>query len=225
MAATGKPVVVVLINGRPLSTTWIAENIPAILEAWYPGEQGGHAIADILFGKINPSGKLTVSILRSVGQVPKYYSQKASARGVYKQPGSPGKPGRDYVYSEPSPLYEFGFGLSYTTFKYSNLRVSPSKIAKNGKVKVSVKVTNTGKRDGKEVVQLYINDIISSVTTPVRLLKRFEKISLKAGKSKTVVFELGANDLSLLDVDMERVVEPGQFEIIISNLKKQFEVC
>lgn len=224
VAATGTPVVVVLINGRPLSISWIAENIPAILEAWYPGEQGGHAIADILFGRVNPSAKLTMSIPRSVGQVPKYYSQKPSARGYYKKPGSPGRPGRDYVYSETSPLYDFGYGLSYTDFGYSKLRVSPSKVAPEGTVKVSVDVRNTGSRSGKEVVQLYINDVVSSVTTPVKALKGFKKVNLKPGQVKTITFELGPDELSLLNEDMEPVVEPGIFEVMIGGLKKSFEV-
>ncbi|MCK5157182.1 MAG: glycoside hydrolase family 3 C-terminal domain-containing protein, partial [Spirochaetales bacterium] len=224
VAATGTPVVVVLINGRPLSIPWIAEQVPAILEAWYPGEQGGHAIADILFGKVNPSAKLTMSIPRSVGQVPNYYCQKPSARGYYKKPGSPGKPGRDYVYSETSPLYEFGYGLSYTSFSYDNLCVSPSITIPEGKVKVSIDVGNTGDRPGKEVVQLYINDVVSSVTTPEKLLKRFEKVGLNPGEVKTITFELGFDDLSLLNEDMEPVVEPGVFEVMIGGLKKSFEV-
>ncbi len=224
VAETGTPVVVVLINGRPLSTAWIAEHIPAVLEAWYPGEQGGHAIADILFGKVNPSAKLTMTIPRSVGQVPIYYCRKPSAGGYYKMPGAPGRPGRDYVYSESSPLYDFGYGLSYTRFRYSKLRVSPSRIAPDGMVTVSVTIRNAGDRAGKEVVQLYINDVVSSVTTPVKLLKRFEKITLKPGEVKTVTFEIGPEDLSLLNEEMQRIVEPGAFEVIVGGLKKQFEV-
>ena len=224
VAATGTPVVVVLINGRPLSTSWIAENIPAILEAWYPGEQGGHAIADILFGKVNPSGKLTMSIPRSVGQVPNYYSKRPSAYGFYKERGAPGKPGRDYVYSEVSPLYDFGYGLSYTSFHYSKLRVSPSKIVSEGTVKISVDVRNSGDRPGKEVVQLYINDVVSSVTTPVKALKGFKKINLKPSEVKTVTFNLGPNELSLLNKDMESVVEPGVFKVMIGGLTQKFEI-
>lgn len=224
VAATGTPVVVVLINGRPLSIVWIAEHIPAILEAWYPGEQGGYAIADILFGKINPSAKLTMSFPRSVGQVPKYYSQKPSARGIYKKPGSPGKPGRDYVYSQSSPLYEFGHGLSYTSFHYSNLRITPEKIGPCGEVRVRVEVKNTGKREGDEVVQLYVNDVVSSVTTPVKTLKRFKKIKLKPGEKKEVKFMLNAHDLSLINRDMKPVVESGKFEIMTGGLKDTFEV-
>ena len=224
VAATGTPVVVVLINGRPLSVSWIAENIPAILEAWYPGEQGGHAIADILFGEVNPSAKLTMSIPRSVGQVPVYYSRKPTAYGYYRQRGAPGKPGRDYVYSEVSPLYDFGFGLSYTEFRYSNLRVSPSRIAPEATVKVSVDVRNIGSRPGKEVVQLYINDVVSSVTTPAKILKGFKKTDLRPGQVKTITFELGPDELSLVNEDMELVVEPGVFEVMIGSLEKSFEV-
>lgn len=224
VVATGTPTVAVLINGRPLSIPWIDEHVPAILEAWYPGEQGGHAIADILFGRVNPSGKLTVSFPRSVGQVPKYYSQKPSGRGHYKNPGSPDIPGRDYVDSDPSPLYDFGFGLSYTTFRYSRLRVTPTRIGCDDSVKVSVDVRNTGHRTGKEVVQLYLNDVASSVTTPNKLLKDFKKITLQAGEKQTLEFELTSGDLSLLNVEMKRVVEPGIFEVTIGSLTKRFEV-
>jgi beta-glucosidase len=223
IVSTGTPVIVVLINGRPLSISWIAEHVPAIVEAWYPGEQGGHAIADILFGKTNPSGKLTMTIPRSVGQVPKYYSQKPSARGYYKQPGTPEKPGRDYVYMEPSPLYEFGYGLSYTSFKYSKLSVTPN-IEAGQNVKVSINIRNTGKIAGKEIVQLYINDVISSVTTPIKLLKQFKKTNLKPGEMKTVQFMLNYDDLSFIGRDMKPVVEPGIFEVMIGPLKKQFQL-
>lgn len=224
VTATGTPVIVVIISGRPLTIGWINGNVPAILQAWYPGEQGGHAIADILFGKVNPSAKLTVSMLRCVGQVPKYYCQKPSGRGIYKKPGSPGKPGRDYVYSDPSPLFDFGYGLSYTKFKYSNLKIMPGKINPDGKVTVSVNVKNVGKLKGKEIVQLYINDLVSSVTTPVKLLKGFDKIELSPGQSKSVTFVLKPEDLALLDADMNRVVEPGEFEVMVGPLKKSFTV-
>ncbi len=224
VAATGTPTVVVLVHGRPNSITWIAEHIPAILDAWYPGEEGGNAVADILFGKVNPSGKLPISVPRTVGQTPAFYNYKPSARGYYKKPGSRENPGRDYVFMTPAPLFEFGFGLSYTTFKYSNLRVTPSKISPAGTVTVSVKVANTGKRDGKEVVQLYINDVVSSVTTPVKVLRGFKKISLKPGRKMTVEFTLGPDDLALINEKMETVVEPGDFEVKVGSLKKTFRV-
>ena len=224
VSETGTPTIVVLVNGRPYSIPWMAENVPAIVEAWYQGEEGGHAIADVLFGKVSPSGKLPVSVPRSVGHVPAFYNHMPSARGVYHVPGAPGKPGRDYVFSHPSPLFEFGHGLSYTTFKYSNLRVSPRKILPDGSVAVRVDVRNAGKVAGKEVVQLYVNDVISSLTAPVKALRRFEKIHLAPGEKKTVTFTLGPEDLALLDESQEWVVEPGDFEVMIGGLTKTFAV-
>ena len=224
VVATGTLTVVVLINGRPLSILWIAENVPAILEAWYPGEQGGNAIADILFGKENPSGKLPVAIPRCVGQVPVFYNQKPSGRGYYHQPGMPGRPGKDYVFTTPEPLYEFGYGLSYTKFKYSNLRVTPTTIDPGGQVRVSVDIRNSGSREGKEVVQLYLRDLVSSVTTPVKVLRGFKKINLKPNQGRTVNFVLSAKDLALLDEYMEWIVEPGVFEVMVGPLKRKFKV-
>ena len=224
VCATGTPTVVVLVHGRPYDLHWMHRHVPAIVEAWYPGEEGGHAIADVLFGKVNPSGKLPVSIPRSVGHVPACYNHKPSARGCYHRAGSPQKPGRDYVFSWPTALYEFGHGLSYTTFKYTNLRLSPKRIHPGGRVAVSVDVRNSGKLAGKEVVQLYLNDEVSSTTTPVKALRRFDKIDLEPGQKVTVRFELGPEDLRLLDEDMNWVVEPGRFEVMIGGLKKTFEV-
>jgi len=218
------PTIVVMIHGRPYSIPWMAEHIPAIIEAWYPGEEGGNALADVLFGKVNPSAKLPVSVPRSVGHVPVFYNHKPSARGFYKSPGAPDKPGRDYVFSPPTPLFAFGHGLSYTTFKASNLRLSPRRIPPGGRVDVAVDIRNTGKRTGKEVVQLYLNDVVSSVTTPVKALRGFEKIELKPGEKKTVCFVLTPDDLGLLDQNMEFVVEPGTFEVVVNGLKKTFEV-
>ena len=222
--ATGTPTIVVLVHGRPYAVSWMAEHIPAIVEAWYPGEQGGAALADVLFGKVNPSGKLPVSVPRSVGHVPAFYNYKPSARGYYHKGGSPESPGRDYVFSPTTPLYEFGHGLSYTRFSYSNLRVSPKRILPGGRVNVSVEVRNAGNRAGKEVVQLYVNDMVSSVTTPVKALRRFKKIELKPGERESVSFELGVADLALLDRNMNRVVEPGTFEVIVGGAKKTFDV-
>ena len=224
VAATGTPTVVVLINGRPLSVSRIAENVPAILEAWYPGEQGGRAIADIIFGRVNPSGKLPISVPRTVGQVPNYYNRKPSAGGYYHKPGQVGKPGKDYIFTSPAPLFEFGHGLSYTKFSYSNLRVRPRRISPAGQVEVEVDVCNSGRRRGKEVVQLYVNDVVSSVTTPVKTLRGFKKIQLRPGEKKTVGFVLGRRDLALLDENMQSVVEPGKFEVMVGGLKKCFEV-
>ena len=221
---TGTPTVVVLVHGRPYSIPWVAERIPAIVEAWYPGEEGGNALADVLFGKVNPSGRLPVSIPRSVGNSPAFYNHKPSARGYYHRPGTPAEPGRDYVFEKPGPLYPFGHGLSYTTYRYTNLRVSPRKIFPGGRVRVRVDVRNTGKAAGKEVVQLYVNDVVSSVTTPVKTLRRFEKIGLKPGERKTVRFELAQDDLALLDEHMNWTVEPGAFEVMVGGLRRAFEV-
>jgi len=222
--ATGTPTVVVLVHGRPYSIAWMAENVPAILETWYPGEEGGNALADVLFGKVNPSGKLPVSVPRSAGHVPVYYNHKPSARGYYHKPGTPEAPGRDYVFSTPEPLWPFGHGLSYTTFRYSGLRATPSRIRPGGEVEVSVTVRNAGKRAGKEVVQLYLNDVVSSVTTPVKVLRRFRKIHLEPGERRVVTFTLRPDDLALLDGNMNWVVEPGEFEVMVGPLKRTFEV-
>lgn len=224
VVATGTPTVVVLINGRPLSITWINQHVPAILEAWYPGEQGGYAIADVLLGRVNPSGKLPISFPKTVGQVPVFYNHKPSARGFYEEHGSLEKPGRAYVFMDPKPLYEFGYGLSYTTFEYADLKVSPAEIRPGETVQVSVDVKNTGGREGKEVVQLYINDVVSSCTTPVKQLRAFAKINLKPGETQTVTFTLGRKDMELLDEHLQPVVEPGKFEVMVGGLKSEFRV-
>ena len=222
--ATGTPTVVVLIHGRPHSITWMAEHIPAIVEGWYVGEEGAHALADILFGKVNPSGKLPITVPRSVGHVPTFYNHKPSSRGCYHKPGNPEEPGRDYVFSDPAPLFEFGHGLSYTKFRYSALRLSPAVIAPAGRATVRVDVRNAGKVAGKEVVQLYINDVYSSITTPVKVLRRFAKIELQPGEKRTLEFVLTPEDLALLDANMNWTVEPGEFEVMIGGLKKTLEV-
>lgn len=215
VCATGKPVVLVMVHGRPWSIDWEKDHVPAILEAWYPGEQGGNAIAGILFGDVNPSGRLNCSVPRSVGHLPVTYDYKPSARGINREPGTPEKPGRDYVFSSPTPLFAFGHGLSYTTFEYSDLKIDNNASAKT--VKVSVNVRNTGRRDGKEVVQLYVNDRVSSVTTPQKMLKGFDKIELKAGEQKTVTFDLPYDELALWNASMQRVVEPGEFAVMIGR--------
>jgi beta-glucosidase len=221
---TGKPVVVLLINGRPLAIEDIANKAPAIVEAWFPGEQGGHAVAEILFGEVNPSGKLPVTFPRSVGHIPAFYNHKKSARGYYHKPGSYEKSGRDYVDAPTTPLFPFGFGLSYTKFRYSRLRVSPNRIGVGGRVQVAVDVANVGKREGKEAVQLFLTDDYSSVSTPARALKGFKKISLRPGEKKTVTFTLTPEELALWDRGLNRVVEPGSFTVSIAGLSRQFEV-
>ena len=213
---TGKPIILVLVHGRPWSIGWEKEHMPAILEAWYPGEQGGTAVSNILFGEVNPSGRLNATFPQSVGHIPVFYDYKPSAKGINREPGTPEKPGRDYVFSSPDPLFPFGFGLSYTTFEYSDMQVSGKRFGKEG-IRVSVNITNTGNRKGKEVVQLYMNDKISSVTTPVKALKRFQKTELNPGESKRVSFHLTVKDLGLWNTQMQFVTEPGEFELMFGQ--------
>jgi len=213
---TGKPILLVLIHGRPWSIGWEKENIEAILEAWYPGEKGGTAIANILFGEVNPSGRLNATVPQSVGHIPVFYDYKPSAKGINRRPGTPEKPGMDYVFSSPDPLFPFGYGLSYTDFQYSDMKVSKHIIGEED-FEVSVTVKNTGKRTGKEVVQFYINDKVSSVTTPVIALKRFQKIELKPGESQVVSFTLSYKELGLWNSNMEYVTEPGEFDLMFAK--------
>lgn len=201
---TGKPVILVLFNGRPNSLSEIHTRIPAILECWYLGQETGHAVADVLFGDCNPGGKLPISIPRSVGHIPCFYNHKPSAR-------------RGYLFDDITPLYPFGFGLSYTTFRFSNLRLENPSIQKNEKTKVLIDVTNTGNRAGFEVVQMYIRDLFSTVTRPVKELKGFKKIWLEPHESKTVVLDILPEHLAFTNIEMEYVVEPGDFEIMVGN--------
>ena len=208
--ATGKPVVLVLINGRPLSVNWADKFVPAILEAWYPGSKGGTAVADILFGDYNPGGKLTVTFPKTVGQIPFNFPCKpASQIDGGKNPGADGNMSRIN-----GALYPFGYGLSYTTFEYSDLEISPKVITPDQKATVRLKVTNTGKRAGDEVVQLYTRDILSSITTYEKNLAGFERIRLKPGEAKEVTFTLDRKHLELLNADMKWIVEPGEFAIM-----------
>jgi beta-glucosidase len=199
--ATGKPTIVYLQHGRPNSINYIAENVPAILDGWYLGQEGGAAIADVLFGDYNPGGRLPITVPRSVGQLPDYYYQKPSAK-------------RGFLGASITPLFPFGWGLSYTSFKYDNLRVTPDTIEPQGTTTVSVDVTNTGKVSGTEVAQLYIREEVSSVTRPVKELRGFRRLALDPGKTQTVTFILGPEELSFLDREMHRVVEPGSFKIM-----------
>lgn len=201
---TGTPVVVLLFNGRPNSITYVQEHVPAILECWYLGQESGKAVADVLFGEHNPAGKLPISIPRSAGHLPCFYNHKPSAR-------------RGYLFDDVSPLYPFGFGLSYSSFSFSSLRLEKSSIGMGESAKISVEVRNTGARAGDEVVQMYIRDVVSSVTRPVKELRGFQKINLKAGESKTVSFDVRPDLLEFTNIDKKRVVEPGEFEIMVGN--------
>lgn len=202
--ATGKPTIVFLQHGRPNSINYISANVPAILDGWYLGQEGGTAVADVIFGDYNPGGKLPITVPRSVGQLPDYYYQKPSAK-------------REYLGSSVLPLFPFGWGLSYSNFKYGNVRLSPDTIGPEGKTKVSVDVTNTGKVGGSEVVQLYIRDEVSSVTRPVKELRGFRRVAIDPGQTQTVEFTLGPAELSFLNRDMHRVVEPGSFKVMVGG--------
>ncbi|WP_409416889.1 beta-glucosidase BglX [Flavobacterium sp. PS2] len=221
---TGKPVVVVLFDGRPLVIKEESETVPAILNVWFAGSEAGHAIADVLFGDENPSGKLTSTFPRSVGQVPIYYNQKNTGRPLVNKEGKFEKFRSNFIDERNEPLYAFGYGLSYTTFDYSNLKISSDKMNFTGKLNVTVDVTNTGNYDGKEVVQLYIRDLVGSVTRPVRELKGFQKIDLKKGEKRTVNFEITVEDLKFYNSDLKFIAEPGQFDIFVgtdSNAEKK----
>jgi beta-glucosidase len=217
--ATGTPTVVVLINGRPLAARWLAEHVPAIVEAWLPGEKGGQAVAEVLFGDVNPSGKLAVTVPRHAGQLPVYYNAPKSKRYWLKRGW-----GRAYVDLEPTPLYPFGFGLSYTDFEYSDLELSATKIAPTDRLEIKVRVRNAGDRPGKETVQLYLEDVISSVATPVQQLRGFTKVALEPGEARTCTFRLTPDDLALYDKDFKRVVEPGRFRVMVGSSSRDIHL-
>jgi len=206
---TGTPTVVVIVDGRPIALGWIKESVPAVIEAWLPGEEGGSAVADVLFGDYNPGGRLPISFPATAGQIPVYYGHKPS--------GCRSQFWGDYVDVCASPAFEFGYGLSYTTFGFDNLRIQPKRIASSGKVSIKVDVQNTGKVAGEEVVQLYLNDVVASVTRPVKELKGFQRIALNPGQTKTVEFKLEIDSLGFYDKDMKFVVEPGDFKIMIGR--------
>jgi beta-glucosidase len=214
--------VLVLINGRPCTLGWMAAKIPAIIAAWEPGEEGGRAVADVLFGNYNPGGKLPISFPRNEGQIPVYYYRKPSGRKS--------SPWRDYIDGSADPLYEFGYGLSYTTFAFSNLIIAPEKIHARDEVTVSADITNTGEKPGDAVAQLYVNDVLATVTRPVKELKDFRRLYLEPGEKKTVTFHLQADSLAFYNKKMKRKVEPGVFKVMIGNssadirLEGEFEV-
>jgi len=204
MVATGKPVVALLFNGRPLAITRLSEQVPAIIECWYLGQEGGHAIAEVLFGDVNPGGKLPITVPRSAGHLPAFYNHKPSAR-------------RGYLFDDVSPLYAFGYGLSYTSFRVDNVRLANETIRREESTRVLADLTNTGERDGTEVVQLYIRDRVSSVTRPVKELKGFRKVSLRPGETALVELEITPSSLAFYDVNMDRVVECGEFAIMVGR--------
>jgi beta-glucosidase len=205
VSATGTPTVLILINGRPLAVRWAAEMVPAILEAWLPGEKGGQAVAEVLFGRYNPSGRLPLTFPRHAGQLPAYYNYKPSKAFSLKRTG--------FVDLPAGPLWEFGYGLSYTTFRYSDLRIEPGKVSPQGEVRVSLEIENSGPIEGQEVVQLYLKDELSSVVTPVKELKGFLKLPIQPGQKQRVQFKLNNEQFSLLDEQLRRKAEPGRFEV------------
>ena len=213
---TGKPIGLVLMNGRPLELTWEDENMDAILEAWYPGTMAGEALADVVSGDYNPSGRLPMTFPRTVGQIPIHYDMKSTGRPA-DESGKPNKYTSRYLDVPNSPQYCFGYGLSYTTFGYSDLRVLTPETAVGGEVRVSVRVTNTGGRDGEEVVQLYVRDLLSGVTRPVRELKGFRKVMLRAGESREVTFTLSPDDLSFWRLDKKWGQEPGEYHVWVGH--------
>jgi beta-glucosidase len=211
MLSTGKPVIVFLFNGSPLSSQYLNDNVPAIFECWYLGQETGHAVADVLFGDYNPGGKLPITIPRSAGHLPAFYNYKPSAR-------------RGYIFDSVTPLYSFGFGLSYTTFAFKNIRLEKKAIRAGQSTRVLVDVKNTGKRAGTEVVQLYVRDCVSSVTRPVKELKGFQKILLRPDESRTVALDLTPESLAFYDIRMKYVVEPGEFVIMVGNSSRDSDL-
>lgn len=219
IVATKTPTIVILINGRPLAIEWIAENVPAIVEAWLPGSEAGTAVADVLFGDYNPGGRLPVSLPKNVGQLPIHYNRTHMSNN------------RKYVFNDNKPLYPFGYGLSYTTFAYDNLLVSPEKSTGGGEITIQFDVTNTGSVAGDEVVQLYISDLFASLTRPVKELKGFKRINLAPNETKQVIFQLAKDQLAFYDRKMNLIIEPGEFELLIGassddiRLRAGFEIC
>ena len=210
---TGKPIVVVLLNGRPLTINWMTQNKVAVLEAWFPGTEAGHAVADVLFGDYNPSGKLPVTFPRSVGQIPIFYNMKNTGRPM--DPNN--KYSSKYLDESNAPLFPFGYGLSYTTFEYGDVQLNKQEITQQEGITITCKVKNTGKREGEEVVQLYVHDLVGSVTRPVKELKGFKKVMLQPGESKEISFTLTQSDLSFYRRDMSFGTEPGKYDVFVGG--------
>lgn len=216
LAATGKPVVVVLMSGRPLTIKKESDLATSLLHVWFQGHEAGNAIADVLFGNYNPSGKLTITFPQNIGQIPIYYNHKNTGR-----PQAEGQPGQkfrsNYLDVSNEPLYPFGYGLSYTTFSYGNIQLGKTSMRPGETLTLRLPVTNTGKFDGEEVVQLYIHDVFATVAQPVKKLKAFQKITLKAGETKTVTFNLSVDDLKFFNTDLQYIYEPGEFKVMIGG--------
>lgn len=226
---TGKPVVLVLFTGRPLVLVDENKSVPAILNVWFPGSEAGLAISDVLFGDVVPSGKLTSTWPRSVGQIPIYYSQKNTGRPLGNSEGKFEKFKSNYIDERNEPLYSFGYGLSYTQFEYSNLKLSSNQLTKSGSIIISVDVKNSGNYDGKEIVQLYTRDLVGSITRPVKELKGFQKVEIKKGETKTVTFTITEEDLKFYNQNLDFVAEPGKFEVFVgtnsdTKNKEEFEL-
>ncbi|WP_179004807.1 beta-glucosidase BglX [Winogradskyella forsetii] len=226
---TGKPVVLVLFTGRPLAIVDENENVPAILNVWFPGSEAGLAISDVLFGDVNPSGKLTATFPMNVGQIPIFYNHKNTGRPLNNKEGKFEKFKSNYLDVRNEPLYPFGYGLSYTTFDYSNFKLDKTAINFDGQITVSVDVTNSGDYDGKEVVQLYIRDVVGTVTRPVKELKGFEKVDIQKGETKTITFNITIEDLKFYNSDLDFVAEPGKFHVFVgtdstTEMMKEFEL-
>lgn len=217
IACLGKPVILVMLNGRPYTMGEEVKQVDAVLEAWYPGEKGGDAVARVLFGEVNPSGRLSVTFPPTTGHISMYANYKPSGKGYYRQRGTPEKPGRDYVFSSPEPLFCFGHGLSYTTFEYKNIQIENTLEQGGDVINVTCEVSNMGDYDGAEVVQLYVRDVVSSVTTPVKALKAFSKVYLKRGETRKVFLQIRKDDLKLWNKQMKHVLEPGEFKIYIGS--------
>lgn len=215
LVATGKPVVLLNFSGRPTVMTYEAENVPAVMNVWYAGSEGADAIADVVFGKVSPSGKLTASMPRSVGQIPLYYNHLNTGRPRSDGPAVFEKYRSNYLDSPVTPLFPFGYGLSYTTFAYGPMKLSSAAMAPDGSVVVSVPVANTGSRAAAEVVQLYVRDLVASMSRPVKELKHFERVELQPGETKTVSFTITPADLSFYNSNLEFVLEPGEFDIMV----------
>jgi len=215
LVKTGKPIVLVLMNGRPMTLTWEDEHVTAILDTWFGGTEAGNAVADVLFGNYNPSGKITASFPRNVGQIPIYYNHLNTGRPYH--PGDSPKFKSDYLDVPNTPLYPFGYGLSYTTFSYSDIILSDKTLKAGGKITAAVNVTNTGTRKGKETVQMYTRQMVGSMARPVEELKGFQQITLEPGETKKVTFSISVEDLKFYNSDLKYAYEPGAFKVFIGT--------